>query len=270
MSYITNLQIQDEKYGRFGNQLFKIAATIGTAKNYNVDYLFPEWKYSFYFKNESLFVPKNIIPENVYNEPSFSYNKIPFNGNLELRGYFYSEKYFENYKNDIRTVFSFKNEIVSKIINNFPTKNNCCAVHFRHGDKYDRQTGGGHIDCQDRHPIMTPAFYNKSIKYMKDNGIKYFYFFYDHELTKKWIQENIELNNINYYFVDEEIEDIESFILMSKCDHNIIANSSYSWWAAWLNENQDKMVVAPKSRWFGSALSHHKLDDLFPKKWVLL
>jgi hypothetical protein len=57
--------------------------------------------------------------------------------------------------------------------------------------------------------------------------------------------------------------------LMSKCENNIIANSSFSWWGAWLNKNKNKKIIAPK-KWFGESLSHHNTDDIIPKEWVVI
>lgn len=271
MRYITNLQIQNDENGRFGNQLFRIATTFAAAKENNINFLFPNWKHSLYFESENLFSSTNIYVDGVYTEKTFGYDKIPIlSNNLEIRGYFQSEKYFQNHKEEVKNLFKFKPEFITLADQKINIRKNSCSIHFRHGDQYDRETGGAYIDCQDRHPIMTPLYYQRSIQYMKNLGVDCFYLFYDHLLTKKWIQENItELDNVNHHFVDEKITDIESFYLMSKCDHNIIANSTFSWWAAWLNNNTEKKVLSPKNEeWFGATLSHLETRDLIPEQWL--
>ena len=72
----------------------------------------------------------------------------------------------------------------------------------------------------------------------------------------------------NHYY-SENHDKLIDFTLMQKCDHNIISNSSFSWWAAWLNINIDKTVIAPK-KWFGKEYSHYNMDDFFPLDWTVI
>jgi hypothetical protein len=78
-----------------------------------------------------------------------------------------------------------------------------------------------------------------------------------------WCEENLKLEN-SIYINDEK--DYNELYLMSLCDNNIIANSSFSWWGAWLNKNDDKLVVGP-TKWFGPAINH-KTSDILPDEWI--
>ncbi|EPO2592080.1 alpha-1,2-fucosyltransferase, partial [Escherichia albertii] len=81
----------------------------------------------------------------------------------------------------------------------------------------------------------------------------------------EWCKDNIFLDN-KTYFVQGDTYHVElDMLLMSKCKHNIISNSSFSWWAAWLNENRNKIVIAP-SKWFKKDIKH----DIIPESWVKL
>jgi hypothetical protein len=82
----------------------------------------------------------------------------------------------------------------------------------------------------------------------------------------QWCKQNFpEMKNFVYI---EGQKDYEDFLLMSLCNHNIICNSSFSWWAAWINQNSNKIVIAPK-KWFGPAYSHFDTKDLYCDGWIL-
>ena len=85
----------------------------------------------------------------------------------------------------------------------------------------------------------------------------------------EWCKQNIKADYIEFSDGSDinGHNDIIDFTLMSKCDHNIIANSSFSWWAAWLNNNKEKTVIAPK-QWFGKAYVNHNTSDLIPETWI--
>jgi hypothetical protein len=82
----------------------------------------------------------------------------------------------------------------------------------------------------------------------------------------EWCKENLQLENSTFVSTDSDYVDL---CLMSMCNHHIIANSSFSWWGAWLNKNKDKKVVAP-NQWFGSAYEHYKLNDLYCENWIII
>ena len=96
-------------------------------------------------------------------------------------------------------------------------------------------------------------------------GNPYFFIFSDDHL---WVDENFRTVSPAKFVTDNRLsKDYEDFRLMSLCKHQIIANSTFSWWAAWLNNNHDKMVMAPK-KWFN--VSHNNIKDLYPDSWTVI
>ena len=197
-----------------------------------------------------------------------------------IHGYFQSEKYFKDIEYIIRREFEiadpakdkYTTEYIQNIRNKYPNKQ-IVSLHIRRGDNVpsdgqvninDKVLGSIRPDKENFHPLLSDDYINTSRK-MFDNCV--FLVFSDTDKDIEWCKENIGGDSLLF---SEKHDDITDFSLMSKCDHNIIANSSFSWWAAWLNKNPDKVVVAPKSRWFGKSLAHHNLDDLFPEEWKLL
>lgn len=254
------------KFGRLGNQMFQIASTIGIAKKNNTEFSFPDWNCYYTKKNYNSFfsnsLPKliNSSPINTIQETGFNYNeiRIPTDNKLyNLSGYFQSEKYFKDYRDIIINYFSLKPEIEDTIFTKYGSiLNNSCSVHIRRGD---------YLGQQNLHPVQTIEYYNNAIQKIYDNDLNNikdvnFLVFSD---DINWCKNNIKLPNIHYI---ENNLDIIDLYLMSKCDNNIIANSSFSWWGAWLNRNKNKKVIAPK-KWFGQSLNHNT-SDLIPDEWI--
>ena len=107
-------------------------------------------------------------------------------------------------------------------------------------------------------------YYQKAIKYINDNIEDPYFFIFSDDIN--WCKENLILNNALYVEANLKSNFECDMILMSKCKHNIIANSTFSWWGAWLNQNLNKNVIAPK-RWMSS---FECLDDLYPNDWIKL
>ena len=241
------------KFGRLGNQLFQIAATIGCAVENNTDSNFPQWDYSDFFKNK---IDQSLNPGDIissYRENSFNYSRIPYNRNMDLVGYFQSDKYFNHCEDLIRNYFDFEDSLDDGSIDQ---DSETCSVHIRRGD---------YVNLVGYHPLMSMEYYIKAIDSMRCKGVKKFYFFSD---DIQWCKDNFALTEEFIYI--EGNEDIKDLYLMTRCKNNIIANSSFSWWGAWLNRNQSKKVIAP-SIWFGE-LSRDKNDtaDLYCKDWEII
>ena len=180
-------------------------------------------------------------------------------GNIYLEGYFQSEKYFKQFASRIREGFNFKVPptkhnviILDEII-----KTNSVSVHIRRGDYIsDLETNQFHGTC----PI---SYYENAFRLIKSqvkNPI-FFVFSDDPEWTKKNITPPGDTKYIGHNLNDLAYEDMR---LMSKCKHHIIANSSFSWWGAWLNPNPQKIVVAPQ-KWLSS--EKFVIRDLIPEYW---
>jgi hypothetical protein len=235
-------------YGRMGNAMFQIAATIGYAKKYNDTFLFPKWEHQNQFNlPKNIFVEKhNIKCSNQYTESSFTYSEIPYKENCNLHGYFQSWKYFDHCREYIREIFT---PAESEDPNLF---RGICAVHVRRGD---------YLKFPDHHPTQDLQYYFRAMEHV---SAKRFLIFSD---DVKWCERNFVGNQ---FIVSAPASPETDLHMMSACESNIIANSSFSWWAAWLNDNPDKVVVAPKN-WFGRKLvDTHPIDDLIPQEWILL
>jgi hypothetical protein len=271
---ITNLQIGYN--GRLGNQIFQYAACYATAKRLGVDFIIPSenidnikqdgcFDYSnnqwipYNFRMYDCFeisAPKDKIKiNNIFQEPYFHYTEdfknIP--DNTSVQGYYQSEKYFIDYKDDIIKEFTFKPEILKQafnIINDF-NNNEIVAVHIRRGDN-----------------VINPSFPTISIEYIQqalnifsDKIYNFIIISDDIPYCKEVFPEN---DNIRFSSGENDFVDL---CLMTLCDHNIISNSSFSWWGAWLNTNPNKKVVAP-SNWFKDKNINTK--DLIPNNWEII
>ena len=190
-----------------------------------------------------------INPSHIYNEISFTYNEIPNVSAID--GYFQSEKYFVNYKEQIYKLFSPIAKIQEYINNKYgDILNNSVGIHVRRGD---------YLNYPDIHPACSMEYYNKALKRFKNR--ENFIVFSD---DIKWCKNNFDKN---FHFVEYE-KDYMDLYIMSQCTDNIIANSSFSWWAAWLNKNPDKKIIAPKL-WFGKD-KQLSTKDLIPANWLVI
>lgn len=240
-------------FGRFGNQLFQIAAAIGCAKENNDIVEFYPWEYSKYFKNP---INQGLHPSHIrsiYNEPHFHYTKIPYSPGLNLKGYFQSWRYFAHCEDVIRNHFEFKDDVyVGPYLEQ--TKDSC-SIHIRRTD---------YLAAAAYHPFPGMDYYNAAINLMLSKGIDKFMIFSD---DIQWCRGAFG-NDKKFIYVDGN-SNVQDMFLMSKCYSNIIANSSFSFWGAWLNNNVRKMVVAP-NKWFGPAYKNVNTNDLYCDTWIRL
>jgi len=195
-------------------------------------------------------------------EPHFEYwpgiKELP--DSCYLSGYWQSERYFADYAQTIREDFQFKeipNSKNKEIVNRISSVN-AVSLHVRRGD---------YISNSSIHPVCSLAFYAKAINYMVERVDNPMFFIFSDDIS--WAKENLDIKfPVEYIDFNHEKYSYNDMRLMSLCKHHIIANSSFSWWGAWLNESNNKIVVAPKS-WF-SAESGINDIDLVPKDWVRL
>ena len=249
--------------GGLGNQMFQIAATYALALRNNDTCGFDFTKCytplqghtsTKYEKNILKNVTKieNFAPSKYYQEPKFSYTKIPYSSNLVLNGYFQSELYFKDFENEIIDLFHFSDENINSVkqfIKTINTKDtNLTVVHIRRGD---------YLHNSDFHTICPKEYYLKSIDKLGNNC----YIFISDDI--KWVKEEFKGENFFYFESGDEILDLT---LMTIADNIIISNSSFSWWGAYLNKNKDKKVIAP-STWFGNR-GPKDIETLIPKNWL--
>lgn len=194
-----------------------------------------------------------------YKEVDFSFNSNFFylkGSPLILVGYFQSELYFRKYEKEIREDFqivSALKPITLKTID-FIKSVNAVSIHFRRGDYI-----GNSI-----HETDKTEYYKVAMKNVESKVENPVYFIFSDDIN--WVRENFETSFETHYidFNDSE-SNYEDLKLMSSCKHNIIANSSFSWWGAWLNSNPDKIVIAPQ-KWFGDETLNYK--DIIPQNWI--
>ncbi len=255
---ITNSHIGD---CRIGNQLFQysVLRSVGIANNFEVS-LPPLDQHRLSEFN----IPNQILRKSgwnkmkyLFNEPSFSFDNTVFQvkDNTDLNGYFQSEKYFLNIENTIREEISFKPKVISKVktkLYSIDSDAEICSIHVRRGD---------YLNEPDKHLNLTLDFYKRAIDKFPKN---YKFIVFSDDIP--WCKNNFHGENISF---SDDNTDIEDLAMMSLCRHNIIANSTFSWWGAWLNENPEKIVISPK-KWFGTTYAKYSTIDLLPKPWVQL
>lgn len=176
--------------------------------------------------------------------------------NVYLQGYWQSEKYFENAKYQVRKDFEFKMPLDKRNseIANHIMKTLSVSIHVRRGDYLKSKNLGG---------ICSSNYYQKALERVEKQMRNPYFFIFSDDIN--WCKENIKV--LNGFYIDWNIglDSYKDMHLMSLCKHNIIANSSFSWWGAWLNNNPDKLVIAP-DRWFGNKKTN--IRDITPDAWV--
>jgi hypothetical protein len=254
--------------GGLGNYMFQIACTYAYGLKHNKKPIFTTGdtmvvhNHINHYKDNILsnvdLVPSHSAWSNVaaYQEPAFSYNEIPGNvsANVYLHGYFQSEKYFKEYRREILDLFSYPSSYKDIVVDKYKDllSQNTCSIHVRRGD---------YLNSPNHHPTQNMNYYMKAIKQMPKDSI--FLIFSD---DISWCKSNFPDLPEKFKFIEGN-NDHEDLFLMSMCKNNIICNSSFSWWAAWLNNNIDKKVIAP-SVWFGIAYANHNTEDLYCENWI--
>lgn len=275
--------------GGLGNQLFQIFTTIAYGLqnqrrvifHYSDDLTTGTRRQTYWatllsairhFTDEKF--PINMSQFPLYREPQFSYIPIPTNyldktEPLMLYGYFQSYKYFDSER---KTICSFirleekKLAVRAEYSELFSTPDVITvSMHFRLGD---------YKALQDFHPLLNLRYYQSAIEqimqYFKEERIRVLFFCEkcDNADVINIINELPLNERIEYMKVNDTIDDWKQMLIMSCCHSNIIANSTFSWWGAYLNDNPHKKVYYP-SVWFGSRLSgKNNTDQLFPGSWI--
>jgi len=252
--------------GGLGNNLFQIACVYAYSLKYNKKLILVNEKFGI--THNALDTYKSNILNKIeflqsksfnnftsYCEREFNYIEIPnILDNVYLEGYFQSEKYFKEYHKEIRELFSFPEEYKNSTIEKYKNllEGETCSIHVRRGD---------YLKLTDHHPVQSLNYFMKGVKEMSEDS-KFLIFSDD----INWCKQNFPNVPEKFIFIEGN-SDYEDLLLMSLCKNNIISNSSFSWWAAWFNEDINKKVIAP-SKWFGAANSHvNNIQDLIPETW---
>jgi len=251
--------------GGLGNMMFQIATSYCVSLRDNKEMIcdirdvqMPHKPYTFYIDNIFRNVKfSDTLPNlNHMGEGGFHYTPIPkIGGNIKLIGHFQSEKYFIDHRNEILNLFQIDEKTKTYLLEKYGDiiNQDTCSIHVRRGD---------YLGLPSHHPIQPINYYKNAIKIIGEE--KHFVIFSD---DIQWCKENFEFLKNKTFISDNK--DYEDLYLMSMCKNNIIANSTFSWWGAWLNNNENKQVVIP-SEWFGISNSHLNTNDLYCNKWIKL
>ena len=261
------------RMGRLCNQMFQYAALKGIARKTGVDCCIPHYTDAVddgignmlrteLFDSFDLDVKVGLLNNGhapVVNERHFHFDEELFRmcpDHVDLRGYFQTEKYFKHIEKEIRSDFTFKDEILNPCKEMIESVENPIALHVRRGD---------YIKNAENHFNLPRAYYEAALsKFDDDRNV---IVFSDDPL---WCHdEGIFVDD--RFIISENEDNRVDLCLMSLCDDFIIANSSYSWWGAWLSSNKDKTVIAP-SQWFGKTgyTKDHDTKDLIPNDWTII
>lgn len=239
-------------YGRAGNFFFQLAASIAYAKKHDLEYTVndvttdPKWNplYCQHLRNPNW--NPNLETIQVDQPHGQGYRQIPFNEswrdkNIILNGYWQSEKYFKDYKQEVFDAFDFPWRLKKDIV----------SIHVRRGD---------YLLYQDKHPPVPIEWIHKA---MKEFPGKKFQFFSD---DIQYCLENFGERDDCEFSFGKEVEDL---IEMSSCEHHICSASTYSLWAYFLNRNQNKKAIFPKL-WFMPGWDSWDTNDILPTEIIKL
>ena len=262
--------------GRLGNQMFQYASLKGIAKKHGHSFCIPPKEYFgtkdpkvrdagcdiydvFNLQKENIVsvTSNKDLKESTLNFDSELFETCP--DNVNLRGYFQTEKYFKHIEDEIRKDFTFDEQLfvdTNRFLAEFYSGRDVISLHVRRGD---------YKNFPDHHPICTLEYYAKALAVIDESLSEEapVIIFTDDE---EWV-ENQQLFDGDRFIISQENTVDFDLCLMTCCDYHIIANSSFSWWGAWLSKS--KGVIAPKN-WFGSGYSEWKLEDRILEEWVAL
>ena len=259
------------RMGRLANQMFQYASLKGIARNVGTDIIIPFWPdevddgmgnmlRSELFDSFDLEVQKGLLNNGhapVVQERFFHFDEELFRlcpDHVNLQGYFQTEKYFKHIEDEIRKDFTFNSEILEPCKEMVESVDNPIALHVRRTD---------YVRNQANHNLLSIDYYDAALSEFDDD--RNVIVFSDDPL---WCHDEGIFADDRFIISENEDNRID-LCLMSLCNDFIIANSSFSWWGAWLSTNKDKKVIAP-SQWFGKTgyTKDHDTKDLIPDDWI--
>lgn len=249
--------------GQFGNQCFQIATTCAYAWENDFEPIFPDLvnkvEYGIPINLRNVFfrcntdqVPRPI--KKVWTGPVASFEHIPIQEDMQLKGGFASYKYFEKYREELLWLFAPSTEDLEMIQTVYEEiLNHPCSVGVQLRHWLPSEDPNVHLQYGKRYLSKAlDLFPDDALFVVSSNNI---------EFAKKEFPAKYR----NVIFLENNPYHIE-FHILSFCKHNIISNSTFGWWAAWLNSNASKMVVAPK-QWL-NPLCEISTEDLCPEDWI--
>ncbi len=240
--------------GRIGNNLFMIAHAYAKGLEYNKQVLLPRIHidYNDEKMSENIFAKLEYIED--YDRTGIWNPIVPLNTNHTLySGYFQSEKYFEKYSENIKSLFGPTHDFIYRIKLEIPQifDNVCTVINIRRGD---------YLPVADFHPVVNLEYINHCVALIKDPGQ-----FIIASDDIPWCKEHIKIPEAIFI---EGYKAYEQMWILSMCKNFIISNSSFSWWAAYLSRAEDKIVLAPET-WFGPK-GPSSWQDMYCKDWIIV
>jgi hypothetical protein len=275
--------------GRLGNQMFQYAALKGIASRRGYDYCIPPFniprvdnyslnrcfKLSSLTQNNFGILDRGHAP--VVREMQFHYDEVLHNlcpNDVSIHGFFQSEKYFKHIENDLRGDFAFYDEILNPCKEFISELKDPIFLHVRRGDPNLVDARGfkwAYVNLADTHPVQPLEYYEKALAQFDDE--QPVIVFSD---SPEWVKEQeifsgdrFSISEPEEKYPDGSYTPYVDLCLMSLCSHAIIANSSLSWWGAWLINNPNKKVIAPQM-WFGPAYADKDTKDLYCEGWTVI
>jgi Glycosyl transferase family 11 len=265
------IMITCQLIGGLGNQLFQIATTLAVAWDHQDVAVFDlhghralsqgnaatHYQTTIYRNLRSQKLPPRKF---IFKERGFGYQPIPYRSDMMLVGFFQSERYFIKYRQDLLDLFTPQSQVIDRLKSKygFVLERPNCAIHVRRGDYLNRTQ---------YNPICDLEYYQTAID-LFDRDTTFLVFSDDIQWCKQTFTSDrfilSEHNSVAGYPPSSEEIDL---YLMSMCQHQIIANSTFSWWGSWLNQNPHKTIVAPQI-WFGAALEHLHTDDIYTRSML--
>lgn len=241
-------------YGRLGNFLFQVAATIGYAFRHGQDFSIPNHTTDPFWN--PLYLPHLVNPKYeqhkedvLLNENGMAYQELAWDEGwtdkqVVLNGYFQSEKYFHEFRSEILYLFGFPYEFKSDV----------CSIHARFGD---------YLLVHGKHIIVDEPYLTAAINYVKENtGIERFKVFSDNIGMFK-----SKFGGLYNFEYSENSNEVDDLVEISCCHSNINSSSTFSWWGAYLNRNPNKIIVT-QSKWFQDGWMGMDTKDIIPPTWV--
>ncbi len=246
--------------GRLGNFLFLAANCIAYAKKHNIEFSFPsetndaKWNpiYLTHLANPKWI--KGKVDVEIKEKTYFKYDDIEFkeewrDKQILLNGYWQNPKYFQDYREDILSIFDFDcHNWFKHYVNGYIF----ISVHVRRGD---------YVTLREKHPEVTKEWYENAMKQF-DFSKQRFIFFSDDIV---WCKQEFG-DRFDCVFVEDGSE-LTDLIKISQCDHHINSSSTFSWMGAWLNKSKEKIVITPK-QWMTPSHSNQWTEEIIPKEWI--
>ena len=257
--YAFYLQLKEKN--PFFLSLFDIEQAQGCHNGFELDRIFNvnSKKKIFNYRLINRFFPFILKhSKTIKQENSLKYNNDIINTScllMRYEGFWQSSKYFDSIALCIKKAFSFREDIINEkttSITDYLIHSNSVSVHIRRGDYLlESETRG----------LCSMEYYKKAMSIIRERVNNPSFIFFSDDVD--WVKENFKQENAKYITWNHKEDSWQDMYLMSRCKHNIIANSSFSWWGAWLNSNTNKIVIAP-TPWFKNSLDY----DIIPSSWI--